>query len=319
MSEYVQYALLDIYPDEELPGDVYLFVNNHHLKYKPRNDVISKAKYEEFVKRQVTFVYILKSEESLFAKWSEGLKQTKKQEIISRIGPENSDLADAYFSTRSTLMEFVTKEVSNQTVKAILDRTRNVISVIQSKKTADKLIGKMFLYGQGLADHGMNVASLSTYLAINIGYEQHALLETIYTGGLLHDFGKTRIDKRYLEDINSPEYETAMKKHPTLGKTSLIVDNGLSDEVLRIVVEHHENVDGTGHPRGLNGSRIYELTKIVSIANAFDNLVQKDDGPISIAEKQKKAIKRLELEVKSGKIFDTRILSKSLKALDLIL
>ncbi len=319
MANYIKYALSDIYPEQELPGDIYLFVNNHYLKYKSKCDSITKIKYEDFLQRQVNHIYILSEEIATFEQWTAQQQKLSRDEIISRVGEENSDLVNSYFSVRSNALDFITKEITDATVKKTIEKTKEIIKLVRSKKNSDKLLGKMFLYGQSLADHGMNVANLSTFLAINIGYEQYSCLENIYTGALLHDFGKTRIDRKYLEDITSLDYQIAMKKHPTLGKTALIIDNGFSDEVLRIIIEHHEHCDGSGHPRGLTESRIFDLTKIVSIANAFDNLIQKDSSSASLEEKQKRAIKRLELEIKGGKIFDRKMLTKSLKALELIL
>jgi HD-GYP domain-containing protein (c-di-GMP phosphodiesterase class II) len=42
--------------------------------------------------------------------------------------------------------------------------------------------------------------------------------------------------------------------------------------MLSIVRDHHERLDGAGYPRGLEGSEIDLLTRIVAIANAYDAL-----------------------------------------------
>src|SRR3990167_8425084 len=46
----------------------------------------------------------------------------------------------------------------------------------------------------------------------------------------------------------------------------------LDDEVLRIINEHHENCDGSGYPRQLREPAIGLLSRLVCIANQFDNL-----------------------------------------------
>ena len=45
-----------------------------------------------------------------------------------------------------------------------------------------------------------------------------------------------------------------------------------SDEVLRIIQEHHEYCDGSGYPRGLREAAIGRLSRVVSLVNAFDDL-----------------------------------------------
>ena len=46
----------------------------------------------------------------------------------------------------------------------------------------------------------------------------------------------------------------------------------LDDEVLRIINEHHEYCDGSGYPRQLREAAIGRLSRLVCIANQFDNL-----------------------------------------------
>ena len=43
----------------------------------------------------------------------------------------------------------------------------------------------------------------------------------------------------------------------------------------RIALEHHENYDGTGYPRGLKGEEIGLASRIVAIADVFDALGNK--------------------------------------------
>lgn len=47
----------------------------------------------------------------------------------------------------------------------------------------------------------------------------------------------------------------------------------MPDEVLDIVGDHHERQDGREYPKGIKGNLIYDLAKIVSIANFFDHKV----------------------------------------------
>ena len=42
------------------------------------------------------------------------------------------------------------------------------------------------------------------------------------------------------------------------------------EESKRMVVQHHERLDGSGYPKGLQGQEISELTQILSIADTYD-------------------------------------------------
>jgi len=79
-----------------------------------------------------------------------------------------------------------------------------------------------------------------------------------------------------------------------------------------MVYQHHENHDGSGYPEGIKGSRIYELTKILSIINTFEHLFQ------GLKAKEDFSIKRLVEIMDSKKIacrFDPRTLKKTLAVL----
>jgi HD-GYP domain-containing protein (c-di-GMP phosphodiesterase class II) len=44
--------------------------------------------------------------------------------------------------------------------------------------------------------------------------------------------------------------------------------------MLEIVMNHHELLDGSGYPRGLSGSEISDLTRVVTIADIFGALIE---------------------------------------------
>jgi HD-GYP domain-containing protein (c-di-GMP phosphodiesterase class II) len=83
--------------------------------------------------------------------------------------------------------------------------------------------------------------------------------------------------------------------------------------VKMIVAQHHEAYDGTGFPKKLRGGVIYDLARIVSIANVFDELVA--DGQGNLVERQRAAVKQLDGTM--YKKFDPQKLEKALKILKL--
>jgi HD-GYP domain-containing protein (c-di-GMP phosphodiesterase class II) len=46
----------------------------------------------------------------------------------------------------------------------------------------------------------------------------------------------------------------------------------LPPRVREIIALHHEMIDGSGYPKGLQGDAISQAVRIVTIANVFDNL-----------------------------------------------
>jgi len=123
------------------------------------------------------------------------------------------------------------------------------------------------------AIHSMNVCVLSIAFGRYLGLPLDKL-HTLGLGALLHDVGKMKIASNILQKPGKLTKEEAslMKAHAFLGSELLKNERGMTEEVLSIVKNHHERIDGSGYPMGLMGDRICQLTKIVSIVDVYDAL-----------------------------------------------
>jgi len=95
--------------------------------------------------------------------------------------------------------------------------------------------------------------------------------------GMLHDIGKARIPLAILEKPTALDANemAVMKKHPQYGLEALGTVSGLPAEMLDMVVHHHEYVDGSGYPHGLQGSEISDLVRLITISDVFAALVER--------------------------------------------
>ena len=114
----------------------------------------------------------------------------------------------------------------------------------------------------------------------------HALhdewIEQVFMFAPLHDVGKIAIPDRVLQKPAglSPEERAVMQTHAARGKeilTAVIEHLHLgalpAASVMRnIAAFHHEKVDGTGYPEGLNGADIPLEARIVAVADIYDAL-----------------------------------------------
>lgn len=118
--------------------------------------------------------------------------------------------------------------------------------------------------------HSDRVARISVCLAGELGCDQETL-QSIYLSGLLHDIGKIGIDDHVLRkpgSLTSEEYEH-IKSHVTVGHR-ILRDLKKMEEVLPVVLHHHEAYDGGGYPEDLRGEGIPFSARIVAVADAFD-------------------------------------------------
>jgi len=121
--------------------------------------------------------------------------------------------------------------------------------------------------------HSVNVAVISLVLGIALKLPKRQL-QHLSTGALLHDVGKSFISKELLMKEEEPTLEeiSILQQHSNLGYKYLSDSYNLSANSKIIALQHHERPDGLGYPNALVNDEINTLSKIVSIANAYDEL-----------------------------------------------
>jgi HD-GYP domain-containing protein (c-di-GMP phosphodiesterase class II) len=148
--------------------------------------------------------------------------------------------------------------------------------------------------------HSERVAYYSACVAKHLGMPADEV-ERVHLSGIIHDVGKIGIEDKILRKaaaLTDDEYEI-MKQHPTKG-LHILAAVPLLKEKAGAGLMHHENVDGTGYPEGLEGEEIPLLGRIVSVADAFDAMTT--DRPYSKAMTFEAGVARLKFL--SAKKFD---------------
>lgn len=160
--------------------------------------------------------------------------------------------------------------------------------------------------------HSLNVAVLAMMLGKEIGIKAEDM-KTLCQGALFHDIGKTKIDRKVLVKegrLNKAEMDF-LKMHPRYGIDILAFSEAFPKPALFIVYQHHEAVDGYGYPKGIKGNQIHLLSKLVSIANTYDNHCNKRNPADSLTPYE--ALSYMFSKEKSA--FDEKLLSAFIKCL----
>jgi HD-GYP domain-containing protein (c-di-GMP phosphodiesterase class II) len=110
-------------------------------------------------------------------------------------------------------------------------------------------------------------------------------VEAVFWFAPLHDVGKIAIPDYILRKpgkLSVDEFEV-MKTHATRGREMInsmlgnfnLDRSGTADMIGNVAEFHHENIDGSGYPRGLKGDDIPLEARIVAVADVFDALTSK--------------------------------------------
>ena len=129
--------------------------------------------------------------------------------------------------------------------------------------------------------------------------------------GMLHDIGKIGIDDKILNKPGklTEEEWIVMKKHPEIGYRIARASHKLS-RIADYILSHHERWDGMGYPRGLKGEDIPLLSRILSVADAYDAMTE--DRIYRKALSKEEAIE--EIRRNSGSQFDPLIANIFIKS-----
>ncbi|GHU32477.1 HD family phosphohydrolase [Betaproteobacteria bacterium] len=131
---------------------------------------------------------------------------------------------------------------------------------------------------EDIYSHHLNVAVLCMILARELGLppDQTRLLGQ---GALLHDIGLTsRPDHRHKirpEDYSPQERDLYTRHCEQLLRLGKGLD--LPEEILSIIFQHHEMVDGSGYPLGIKGEQMTPLARIVSLVDYYERLCNSAD------------------------------------------
>jgi putative nucleotidyltransferase with HDIG domain len=125
------------------------------------------------------------------------------------------------------------------------------------------------------AEHTRGVALRAVQVGEELGLAP-ARLRELAIGGLVHDVGKLSVPNEILQkpDALTDEEYDVIKRHTELG-SDLVRQLGFSDQVARLVLDHHERLDGSGYPRGLGAPDLDIETRILAVCDVFDALLSK--------------------------------------------
>jgi len=142
------------------------------------------------------------------------------------------------------------------------DLVRETVAVIQALRERD----------ENTSEHCGRTRELALQTGRACGISSSELA-TLKLAADLHDVGKIGIPDRVLLKPGRLDDEEmrVMRTHPRRGHDILaaIADERIA-EVAKVVLHHHEAVDGSGYPEGLQGEAIPLLSRIVSVADSYD-------------------------------------------------
>jgi hypothetical protein len=151
---------------------------------------------------------------------------------------------------------------------------RNTHSAVQSR-IAEHLLEPDFTRYPELRRHSELVSRLCESFARHLALTP-AEVEQARIVGLVHDCGMRLLDydRLYRKQDLSTEELGFLREHPSVG--AAMIEPLLGPEIARIVLCHHERVDGRGYPHELHGDEIPLVSRLLQLCDAWLTITDPD-------------------------------------------
>ncbi|OGP55495.1 MAG: hypothetical protein A2Y65_12265 [Deltaproteobacteria bacterium RBG_13_52_11] len=123
------------------------------------------------------------------------------------------------------------------------------------------------------AGHQKRVTKLACAIAEEMGLPK-GKNERLRLAAIVHDIGKIHIPTEILikpTQLSEPEF-TIIEAHPQIGH-DILYGITFSRPIAKIVLQHHELLDGSGYPQGLSGDEIVVEARILAVADVVEAML----------------------------------------------
>lgn len=153
------------------------------------------------------------------------------------------------------------------------------------------------------AGHQQRVSKLADALAGRIGLTAHQR-EGVRLAGLVHDIGKIHVPSEILAkpDVLTETERGIVRDHSQVGH-DILKDIPFPWPVARMVLEHHERLDGSGYPKGLRGNAILLEARILAVADVVEAMTSHRPYRVALGIEQALA----EIRDGRGRLYDADV------------
>jgi HD-GYP domain-containing protein (c-di-GMP phosphodiesterase class II) len=159
------------------------------------------------------------------------------------------------------------------------------------------------------AGHQRRVAQLSIAIARELGFK-HGAEEVLGLAAQIHDIGKISIPAELLaKPTKLSEAEFALiKRHPISGY-EILTGVEFGAPIAEVILQHHENIDGSGYPNAITGEEMLEEAKILRVADTVEAMASHRPYRAGLGEDA--ALK--EISDNKGVIYDADVVDACLR------
>jgi putative nucleotidyltransferase with HDIG domain len=284
--DYVSVRVSTLRGDQKINFNAYIKINEKMVLYLRRGDSFEGDRFKRLKDKRVRKMFIAVDDEINYREYMQknieiayndnsGADIQSRAEIVQ--GQQQSNTEEMFENPASVETYNNTKDNAAKYVQFLMSNSKAVSAVMGIQNDDGNI-----------AHHGVTVSTLSVALAQKLGMTDPKKIQLLALGALLHDFAHHNSPLALDHPVSqfSKEDLATYKAHATAG-AALVQDKKHFDQnVINIIAQHEECIDGSGFPLGARESQLDPLAVIVSSANALDRLITYEKVPKADAVKK---------------------------------
>lgn len=245
---------------DELQGGEILakqILTNDYQVLLGKGTVVKVEYIEKLRELDIQSVYIEEIVEQAILDENEILQEEVKEDCLSKV--------------RNVLERHMYNK--GEDFKRIEEATNKIMLNILNDECVVEKVYEIKTRSLDIYEHSMSVCVLSILTSLKLNISKEKIYE-IGVAALLHDLGLRYIavdyDNKNIETYSEKDKEE-YKKHTVYGYSALLKEKKFSENIKKMILLHHERIDGSGYP--LRTKDINIENQILALCELFDELL----------------------------------------------
>jgi response regulator RpfG family c-di-GMP phosphodiesterase len=269
-SRFCKVPISDIVTRSVLDFDIYLQLSEqNYVKVAYKDEELPLGQIKKYKQKGVNSLYIRREDFHKFVQFTFDLAKSVKNS--PEISP-GKKIAFMNYANKIMLEQVYVEGLNKETLesaKAFVELS--VGTILESKELLD-LLELLKATDDKVYVDAMASALYSVLIAKELNYESALTAFKLCMAGLFQDIGKKEIEK---EIVSKPVRKLTNKEldilesHVVRGQKILESIKCINSDIIRIIQEHHEDLEGKGYPFAKKRSEQHPLSRILQCTNVF--------------------------------------------------
>lgn len=286
IMDFVPIRVSTLRGDQKVDFDAFVKINDKHVLYIRKGDSFEGERLTRLKTKKLKKMFIYANEEELYRTY---LSRNIEMAYDKKGGKSIQNRAEIIQGSQQANTEAVMENPENELAYAeARDAAAKFAQFLQQEDQALTSIMNIENVDQNIAHHGVTVSTLSVTLAKQLGITDPKQTQMLTLGALLHDFDHFHNGLNIARPLSafSKEELAAYKRHPLSGGQRVQDKKHFDTQVLNIITQHEEYINGTGFPSGLTEKQLDPLSIIVGTCNALDRMITFEGIERKVAAKE---------------------------------